>query len=83
MEKGLDTGFKDKSGKNIHVGDTIQHRLGKFGKAGGPINKRVIKSGKKYYLVLESDHNNKYGGIELSDRICQKSVIIDCRHSFS
>ncbi len=58
MEKGIDTGFKDKSGKVIHIDDIIQYRLGKS----GGTKMRVIKVGKKYRLVTDSYYNSLYGG---------------------
>lgn len=80
MEKGEDTGFKDKSGRNIHVDDIIQHRLGKFGKkSGGPTNDRVVKLGKKYRLVPESN-SDITPGVPLVDNLCRYIVVINCRH---
>lgn len=75
----IDTGFKDKTGKAIHIDDIVQHRLGKFGKSGGATTKRVIKSGKRF--VLADVSNGTYGS-RLSDDITPYLVIIDCPHRF-
>lgn len=80
MERGRDTGFKDKFGRSIHVDDVLQHRLGKFGKAGEPRNNRVIEFQGKYQLVSESEANLKYGGASLSNDICDYLVVLRCDH---
>jgi len=80
MEKGEDTGFKDKSGRNIHVDDVIQYRLGKYSKkSGGPTNDRVVKLGKKYRLTPESS-SDVMSGVPFVDSLCRYIVVINCRH---
>jgi len=76
MDQMIDTGFKDKTGRSIHVGDIVQHRLGKFGKSGGSHNLKVIIFGKKYHLVGESDTDTKYGGTLLVEKLCDNLVIL-------
>jgi len=76
MNKPINTGFKDKSGRAIYVGDIVQHRLGKFGKSGGTQSFKVISFGKKYHLVGESDDDTKYGGRVLAEKTCENLVVI-------
>lgn len=74
------TDFKDKSGRTIFIGDIVQHRLGKFGLSGGAKNYRVIKFGKKYHLVNESQIDTKYGGILLTEKLCDHLVVFKSSH---
>ena len=76
MNEAIDTGFKDKSGRTIYVGDILQHRLGKFGKSGGTKNYKVILFGKKYQVVDESREDYKFGGLTLSLQFCENAVVI-------
>ena len=76
MNEAIDTGFKDKSGRTIYVGDVLQHRLGKFGKSGGTKNYKVIQFGKKYHVVDESREEYKYGGLALTLQFCESTVVI-------
>lgn len=76
MEQAIDTGFKDKFGCSIFVGDVVQHRLGKFGKSGGTRNLRVIKFGKGYDLISESRFDDKYGGVSLTQKVCEFLVVL-------
>jgi len=76
MNEPINTGFKDKSGRSIYTGDTVQHRLGKFGTSGGTQNLKVISFGKKYHLVGESENNIKYGGRVLTEKTCENLVVI-------
>ena len=80
MDTDKFTGFADKTGRKIHVGDIVQHRLGKFGKSGGTKNFTVIKYGKKYELVEGSVQDNKYGGIALTEKLCEYLVVIDSEY---
>lgn len=80
MERGQETGFKDKTGRNIHVGDILQHRLGKFGKAGGPVNSRVIVHGGKFQVVAESDLDIERGGMTITQTWCENIVVLRCNH---
>ena len=80
MDVIIDTGFYDKTGKPIHVGDVVQYRLGKFGKSGGSILKRVEKCGKRFCLVDESLSASQHTGVKINDATCQYLVVIDCRH---
>lgn len=79
MEEVINTGFKDKAGRTVHVNDVLQHRLG-FSKSGGPKNFKIIKYGKKYHLVNEYSADDKYGGIPLTNTICENSVVLRCDH---
>lgn len=83
MEKGIATGFTDKNDRIIHVGDILQHRLGKFGKSGGSKNFKVIVFGKKYHIVDEFVDDAKFGGGILNDAICRKVVVIRCDHALN
>lgn len=78
MEEIVDTGFKDKVGRDIYVGDVLQHRLGKFGKSksGGTKNLKVIQFGRKYHLVDESQNEYRYGGTVLTQKICEHLVVL-------
>ena len=81
MERGKDTGFKDKSGRSIHVDDIVQHRLGKFGKAsGGPTNRRVIEFHGKYQTVSELMFNPNIGGTNLTNDTCKHLIVFRCDH---
>jgi len=79
MEEVIDTGFKDKSGRTIHVNDVLQHRLGSS-KSAGARNFRIFKFGKKYHLANEYRGDIKYGGIRLTNVICEDSVVLRCDH---
>jgi len=73
-----DTGFKDKTGKPILVGDIIQLRLpGSNSKHGGSTLYRVIRFGKHIDLVKPSSLDNKYGGMRFTEQNAQNAVIID------
>jgi hypothetical protein len=74
------TGFSDKTGRKIHIGDVVQHRLGKFGKSGGTKNFTVINVGKKYKLVEGSLADSKYGGVVITEKICEYLVVIDSKY---
>lgn len=74
MDKVINTGFKDKSGRIIYVGDIVQHRLGKFGKTGGPITLKVISHGNKYRLIDESNTNYDKG-MQLTVQLCDSLVV--------
>lgn len=74
------TGFKDKTGRLIFLGDIVQHRLGKFGKSVGTKQYQVIKFGKKVHLVDESAVEAKYGGMPLTNTLCEHLVVIDSQH---
>lgn len=76
MEELIKTNYRDKTGREIHVGDIIQHRLGKFGKSGGAQNFKVIQFGEKHHLVPESQTDNKYGGTLLTEQLCEHSVVV-------
>ena len=81
MERGVETGFKDKFGRSIHVDDVVQHRLGTFGKAsGGPSNKRVILFSGKPQLVDEANTDAKYGGTAINEKLCGYLVVLRCDH---
>lgn len=45
----MDTGFKDKNGKSIRVGDTVQAMYP--GKTGGPVVSTIAKVGNKFVSV--------------------------------
>ena len=80
MEEDSNTGFKDKSGRSIYVGDIVQHRLGKFGKSGGTQNFRVMRFGKNYNLVREAQPDEKSGGSVLTEQGCQHIVVLRSDH---
>ena len=80
MERGQETGFKDKTGRSIHVDDILQHRLGTFGKAGGPVNSRVIVHGGKFQVVAESDYDVERGGSAITQTLCENIVVLHCSH---
>lgn len=76
MGEGARTNFVDKTGRRIHVGDIVQHRLGKFGKSSGPQSFKVIQFGKNYHFVPESRADVTYGGILLKKQLCEHSVVV-------
>lgn len=76
MSESIDTGFRDKTGRTIYVGDIVQSRLGAFGKSGGPKDMKVIVFGKHFHLVSEFETDVKYGGIELKKATAEHLVII-------
>lgn len=76
MEEFIKTNYMDKTGREIRVGDIIQHRLGKFGKSGGPQNFKVIQFGKRYHLIPDSRTDTKYGGILLTKQLCEHLVVV-------
>jgi hypothetical protein len=80
MEEFIDTGINDKTDRSILVGDVVQYRLGKFAKSGGAKAYEVIKHGKKYHLVGESDIDNKNGGILLTPMMSKNLVVIKSNH---
>lgn len=80
MEKGNDTGFKDKTNRVIHINDIVQYRLGKFGKSGGTENFKVIQFGNKYKLINEFQVDSKLGGIVMTQVLCKYLVVIRCDH---
>ena len=82
MERGQETGFTDKTGRQIHTGDVLQHRLDKFGKAasGGPRNYRVIRFGKSVHLIPEAQVSEAFGGMKLTPILCEKLVVLRCEH---
>ncbi len=81
MNRGTDTGFKDKANRMIHVDDILQHRLGTFGKSsGGPRNSRVIDFHGKFQLVPENQNDTKFGGNDLTSHLCQFLVVLRCNH---
>lgn len=80
MEETTHTGLMDKTGRHIYVGDIVQYRLGKFGKSGGSKNLKVIQFGKKYHLVEQSQVENGYGGILLTQKLCENIVVIKSDH---
>ncbi len=45
----MDTGFKDKNGKPIRVGDTVQIMYP--GKTGGPVESTIAKVGNRYVSI--------------------------------
>lgn len=51
-----DTGFKDKFGKPISIGDEVQYKLD--GKGRGPIAMTVVKRGKKIVAVQKTDYGD-------------------------
>jgi hypothetical protein len=73
-----DTGFKDKSGKPIHVGDTIQIKLNS--KTGGRWMKRIVRDGKKFKVVNADDFSDNPIGYRLQAETAQRAVIIDRAH---
>ena len=81
MERGTETGFRDKNDQAIHVDDIVQYKLGKFGKAsGGPRNSRVINFHGKFQLVDEACSDAKYGGRKLDEKTCAYLVVLRCNH---
>lgn len=70
------TGFTDKQGKPIRVGDTLQIGLGISDRT----LKRVIRFGKYFHLVNADETDNKYGGYRLTEQIASLAVIIDRAH---
>lgn len=81
MERGKETGFKDKSGRNIHLDDVLQHRQGKSSDAhGGPRSSRVIIFAGKFQLVPEFQIDTKYGGITITETLCKNLVVLRCDH---
>jgi hypothetical protein len=71
------TEFFDKFGKQIFIGDTLQTRLGKFGKSGGSTRQQVLRKDNHIKLVNESDAERKYGGYDLTQQIANYSVIVE------
>ena len=80
MSEIVNTEFIDKTGRAIYVGDIVQHRLGKFGKSGGSHNLRVTVFGKGYHLVDESDSDERFGGMKMTQKICENLVVIKSDH---
>jgi len=75
------TGFTDKTGRDIHIGDIVQHRLGKFNKASaGPSRTVVSRYGKKIVLAPESQPDSLASSATLNKSIAQYLTIIDCAH---
>ena len=80
MERGKETGFKDKAGRSIHVDDILQHRLGKFGKSSGPVNSRVIEFHGKYQQVIEAETDLSRGGNKITEDFCKNATVLHCNH---
>lgn len=81
--KGEDTGFTDKSGKPIHFGDILQHRLGAYqmSPGRGPSNYRVVRFGKHIHRIpAHLVEMPKYGGSKLTQQFTENCVIIDHLH---
>lgn len=76
MQDETSTGFLDKTGRTIYVGDIVQHRLGKYGMSGGSKNFKVIQFGKGFHLVNESHTDERYGGTRLTQKMCENLVVI-------
>jgi len=73
-----DTGFKDKTGKSIHVGDIIQIKLNS--KTGGRWVKRIERDGKKFKVVNADDFSDNPIGYRLQTQTAERAVIIDRAH---
>lgn|GEM_PF-1506826 len=76
MEHAIQTGFKYSRGRPVHVGDILQHRLGKYSSSGGPVNLRVIQFGKKFHLVAESNAKCDHGGLVMTEKLCDRVVTL-------
>lgn len=71
------TGIFDKTGKEIHIGDTVMWSLGTFAKkSGGPRNYRIIRLRKRPHLAITLA-NGETGGIRLKQHDAQNMVIIE------
>lgn len=67
----MDTGFKDKTGKPIHVGDIVQIGLGISDRK----LKRVAQSGKKFRLTNVDDDSG--AGFVFTEKMAETTVLID------
>lgn len=76
------TEFYEKAGRQIHIDDILQLRLGLSSKHGGASRVRVILFGKNVHYVAADAREYPYGGVRLSKSITEFAVVIDCPHIY-